>query len=227
MEDNINISERIDRYILGEMNEAERQAFEAEMSSDPELKKEYEVQREIALAVQRVHLKRHMQDIEKRTKNARRRRIETISSWSIAAAIACICIVGLDMKWSSDLKQTSTLCYTETGVPISRSDSYIDELVFMAYQCIGEGDLEVAINNLDRAETLIEDQLRVEPVTDEEEYRREILLMQKEDVEWYRTLILMKQGKIFKSRKALKNIANSESRYADKARKILETIYPF
>lgn len=227
MEDNINISERIDRYILGEMSDVERQTFEADMSADPELRKEYCLQREIALAVQRVHLKRHMQDVEQRVKNARRKRIRIISSWSIAAAIVCICIVGVDMKWSSVLSEASMLCYMQTEEPISRSDGEIDELVSKAYEYIGESDLESATNNLDRAETLIEDLLRVEPVTDEEEYRREILLMQKEDIEWYRTLILMNQGKIFKSRKALKIIAKSDSRYADEARKILETNYPF
>lgn len=221
MEDNINISERIDRYILGEMSDVERQTFEADMSADPELRKEYCLQREIALAVQRVHLKRHMQDIENRAKNARRRRVRTLSSWSIAAAIICVCIVGVDLKLSSVLSEASMLCYMQTGEPISRSDGEIDELVSKAYEYIGESDLEAATNNLDRAETLIEDQLGVEPVTDEEEYRREILLMQKEDIEWYRTLILMKQGKIIKSRKALKSIAESDSRYADRAKNIL------
>lgn len=226
MEEKINVSERIDRYILGEMNEVERQAFESDIAADPNLRKDYELQREIALAVQRVHLKRRLQDIEQKAKINRKKKIRTISSWSIAAVFACFCIIGVDMKWSSDLRQTSTLCYTETGAPVSRSDSYIDKLVYMSYQCIGEGDLEVATNNLNRAETLIEDQLKVEPKTDEDEYRREILLMQKEDIEWYRTLILMNQGKILKSRKALKSIMESDGRYASEARKILETNYP-
>lgn len=227
MEENINISERIDRYILGEMSNAEIMTFEADMSSNPELRREYELQREIALAVQRVHLKRHIQDIENRKKNARRKKIKTISSWSIAAAVACVCVIGVDIKWSSDLSDASMLCYVQTGEPISRSDGEIDELVSKAYQYIGESDLETATNNLDKAETLIEEKLRVEPATEEGKYRREILLMQKEDIDWYRTLIMMHQGKIFKSRKALMNIANSDSRYADKALEILETNYPF
>ena len=227
MEENINISERIDRYILGEMSNAEIMTFEADMSSNPELRREYELQREIALAVQRVHLKRHIQDIEYRKKNARRKKIKTISSWSIAAAVACVCVIGVDIKWSSDLSDASMLCYVQTGEPISRSDGEIDELVSKAYQYIGESDLETATNNLDKAETLIEEKLRVEPATEEGKYRREILLMQKEDIDWYRTLIMMHQGKIFKSRKALMKIANSDSRYADKALEILETNYPF
>lgn len=227
MEDNINISERIDRYILGEMNEAERQAFEAEMSSDPELKKEYELQREIALAVQRVHLKRHMQDIERKAKNERRRRIKTISMWSISAAIAFVCIVGVDTKWSSDLRDASAIYYAETVMPPSRSDNDVDFHLSMAYKYIGEDNYDVATQCLDAASFFIEHQLHYNVPTEEYEYNKEVVLMKKQDVEWYRMLVLMKQGKIFKSRKVLKNIAESDSRYADDARQILETNYPF
>jgi anti-sigma factor RsiW len=35
MEENINISEKIDRYVLGQMSEEEKAAFEAVLSSDP------------------------------------------------------------------------------------------------------------------------------------------------------------------------------------------------
>ena len=227
MEEKINVSERIDRYILGEMNEAERQAFEADIAADPNLRKDYELQREIALAVQRVHLKRRMQDIEQKAKINRKKKIRTISSWSIAAVVACFCIIGVEMKLSSDLSYASMLCYAETEAPISRSDGEIEQLIFTAYQNIGEKNLTAAENNLDRADEQIESQLRITSATDEDEYRREILLMQKEDIEWYRTLILMNQGKILKSRKALKSIIESDGRYASEARKILETNYPF
>ena len=87
MESNINISERIDRYILGQMSEEDKTAFEAELSADSELKHEYELQREIILATQRLHFKRHLQNIEKQARQKRRKMIRTISSWSIAAAI--------------------------------------------------------------------------------------------------------------------------------------------
>ena len=59
------------------------------------------------------------------------------------------------------------------------------------------------------------------------QYRREIMLLQKQDIYWYKALILMKEGEIFKSRKALKKIASSDSRYAEQAKNILETNYPF
>lgn len=209
------------------MNGTERLAFEAEMSSDPELKKEYELQREIALAVQRVHLKRHMQNIEQQAKNVRRRKIKTMSVWFTAAAIACVCIVGLDMKLSSDLREASAAYYAETMMPPSRSDNDVDFHLSRAYKYIGEDNYDGATQCLAAASFFIEQQLQYSAPTEEYEYNREVVLMKKQDVAWYRTLILMKQGKILKSRKALKSIEESDSRYADEARKILETNYPF
>ena len=57
MEENINITEKIDRYILDLMSDDEKSVFEAEISADSELKHEYELQREIILATQRVHFR--------------------------------------------------------------------------------------------------------------------------------------------------------------------------
>lgn len=227
MEENINISEKIDRYVLGQMSEEEKAAFEAVLSSDPELKHEYELQREIILATQRLHFKRHLQNIEQQARLKRKRMIRTVSTWSIAAAIVCVCIVGVDMKYSSDLRNTSMLCYAETGAPLTRSDSEVDELLTQAYELIGENELGAASCKFLAAEKIINEELKRPATTEEEQYRREIMLLQKQDIDWYKALILMKEGEIFKSRKTLKKIASSDSRYAEQARNILETNYPF
>lgn len=227
MEDNINISEKIDRYILGQMSEEEKTAFEVELSSDSELKHEYELQREIILATQRLHFKRYLQNIEQQARLKRKRMIRTVSTWSIAAAIVCVCVVGVDMKYSSDLRNTSMLCYAETGAPLTRSDSEVDELLAQAYELIGNNELKSASSNILDAEKLINIELKKQITTEEEQYHKEIMLLQKQDIDWYKALIMMKEGKIFKSRKALKKIASSDSRYAEQARNILETNYPF
>ena len=227
MEENINISEKIDRYVLGQMSEEEKVAFEAVLSSDPELKHEYELQREIILATQRLHFKRHLQNIEQQARLKRKRMIRTVSTWSIAAAIVCVCVVGVDMKYSSDLRKTSMLCYAETGAPLTRSDSEVDELLAQVYELIGENELGAASSKILAAEKIIIEELKQPATTEEEQYRREIMLLQKQDIDWYKALILMKEGEIFKSRKTLKKIASSDSRYAEQARNILETNYPF
>lgn len=227
MEENINISEKIDRYILGQMNEVEKAVFEAELSADSDLKHEYELQREIILAIQRVHFKRHLQNIEQQAIYKRRKTIKRVSALSIAASIVCVCVLGVDIKWSSNLKDAANLSYIEIGAPSPRSSGEIDGLLLMAYNYIGESDYENANSRLDAAEAIINERLLRPVITEEDAYRKEILILQKQDAEWYRVLILMKDGEIFKIRKTLKRIANSDSRYADEARNILETNYPF
>ena len=226
MEEHVNITEQIDRYILGQMSKEEKDAFEAELSSDAELKHEYELQREIILATQRVHFKRHLHNIERQAKFKRKKVRRIVSSWAIAAAIVCVCIVGVDMKYSSDLRDASMMCYIETGAPLTRSDSEIDELLLQAYELIGKNELAAASGKIDIAEK-INELLKQTITTDEERYHKEIMILQKQDIEWYKALILMKEGEIFKSREALKKIASSDSRYADMAKELLETNYPF
>ena len=104
----------------------------------------------------------------------------------------------------------------------TRSGNEIDELLAKAYQHIGENQFGAAYDNIHSAEKLIMKEFISQATTEEELYINKILTMQKEDAEWYKVLILMKEGHIFKSRKALKSIANSESRYAEKAKEILE-----
>lgn len=227
MEEYINISEKIDRYILGRMSEEEKAAFEAELSSNTELKHEYELQQEIILATQRVYFKRHLQNIDQQARLKRRKMIRTVSSWAIAAAIVCVCIVGVDIKYSSDLKDASMVCYIETGAPLTRSDNEINGLLSQAYELIGKNDLAAASSKIDIAEKKIKELLKQNVITEEERYRNEIMIMQKQDIEWYKALILMKEGEIFKSRNALKKIASSDSRYAEQANELLDTNYPF
>ena len=227
MESNINISERIDRYILGQMSEDEQKAFEAELTSDSNLRHEYELQREIILATQRVYFKRHLQNIEQQSNLKKKRMIKSVSTWSIAAAIVCVCILGIDMKYSSDLRDASMICYLEIGAPLTRSDNEIDELLSQAYELIGKNELESASGKIGIAEKKINELLKGDVTTEEEQYHKDIMVLQKQDIEWYKVMILMKEGEMFKSRKALKEIASSDSRYAEQARKILETNYPF
>ena len=226
MEENINISEKIDRYVLGQMGLEEKAIFEAELSADPELRHEYEMQREIILAAQRVHFRHHLKDIEQQVRLRRKTTIKTVTSWSIAAAIVCVCVLGLDMKYSSDLRDTSMLCYAETGAPLTRSDNEIDNLLSEAYELIGKNELESALSMILSAEKIIKETPLYDAISEEAKYQYEIRLLQEQDLEWYKALILMKEGEIFKSRKVLKQIASSNSRYANAARTILERSFP-
>lgn len=227
MQENIEILERIESHILSQMNDEEKASFEKELSSDPELRKEYELQKEIILAVQRVHFKQYLRNVEHGLKLKRKRIIRRVSSWSVAAAILCVCMIGLDLKVSSDLTNMSGQYYAETVVIPSRDGNDIGRILENIHECIGSNDLTTVKDSILFAESLIAEDFKTEVTNAEEEYQRCILLTQSQELEWYKALILMKEGKVFKSRKALKQIALSESRYAEKAKNIIESIYKF
>ena len=227
MEENIEILEKIESYILGQMSVEEKVAFEKELASDSDLRKEYELQKEIILAVQRVHFKQYLRNVEHGLKLKRKRIIRRISSWSVAAAILCVCMIGLDWKISSDLTDMSMQYYAETVVIPSRDGNDIARLLENIHESLGDNNLTSVRDSILLAETLISTEIKTEVTNAEEEYERSIILTQSQELEWYKALILMKEGKVFQSRKALKQIALSESRYAEKARNIIESIYKF
>lgn len=227
MNEFLDISERIDKYILGQMTDTEKIAFEEELGNNSDLNKEYQLQKEIALASQRIHFRRHIERVEGKLQIMRRNRIRRLWSCSVAAAMIGICILGLDLKYSSQVKATSLACYEIMDAPVTRSGSTVDAMINEIYQALGDrehGEIETNIANV---LTIINESLTKPVVSEEDRYTHEVLLMQKQDIEWYNALLLMKQGKVIKSRKALRNIASAEGRYAAIAKQILENDYPF
>ena len=223
MEENIQIFDSIERHILRQMSDCERESFENELSNNPDLQYEYDLHREIISATQRIHLKAHLKHIEDEIKVRRSTMIRRVSSWSIAAAILCFCVLGLEYRVSTDLSETALLSYAQTGMPLTRSDGEIDELVAYIYKSIGENDVDATLDAISKAELLISDGMHKPVLTEEDAYQKEILKIQSDDLQWYKALAFMKEGKIIKSRKILKEIANSDSRYAEEAKNILES----
>lgn len=227
MEEHVDILEKIDRYILNQMTEEERESFEKELSSDSALMEEYRMQQEIILATQRVSLKKHLQSIEKQQSIRNVSRIRIVKYLSIAAAVVAVCMIGVDMRLSADISATSQQYFAEMAAPITRGDDDISRLICQVHDAIGRGDLESARENIAIAEIDVNSQLLNDAETAEEKYHRSIVLIQKQEIEWYKALVYMLEGEIFKSRKALQNISGSDSRYSDDAKEILETINLF
>lgn len=227
MEENIHKSDRIDRYILGHMSESERISFEEELVIDSDLRHEYDIHLDIILATQRVHLREYLKKVEIENQIRRKIMVRRISTWSVAAAVLCFCVIGLDYKVSADLSDAALLSYAQTDKPSSRSDGELDDLIAISYSCLGDNDMEAALNAIGKAEKLIAENMQKPVLSEEDAYRHEIMRMQSDDLEWYKALVFMKSGKIIKSKQILKKIADSESRYAEKAKDILETIYLF
>lgn len=211
---------RIDEYLTGTMSESERITFEEELLEDETLREEVEAQRTIAEAVQAVHLKNMLADVEADIR--RKHIIRPIVTWtSSAAAAVAIVLSGYSLRQSSLIKTIGGECLAELTPPVSRNGNTIDSLLTQAYSQITINEYTAAASALTEARLLIDEGLKA-PVTDEESrYRHALLQQHRYDVDWLETITLMKQGRYRKARRLLESIASSPSPYSVKARKIL------
>ena len=229
MQNDISTEERIDNYLLGRMSEQERQLFESELATNPELNKELESQRQIANAVQRAAMSNFLkQHAELRNKkfislfSSTRRVIWTITS--IAAMIVLVIGFVKYNKTANSFKSEGLLAYNNIEIPIARDGNQIDSLISQAYTLIGQGEYKQAKGTMAIADRNIREYLAIKHITltEEEAYAQQLLQRKLYDLEWLNAIILMKQGKITKAKKALIDISYSNSPYSTIAKKILK-----
>lgn len=238
-DNNINLQEKIDSYILGKMSVEEKMNFETELANNMELKEKYELQKEISDAVQKARIKNLLVEveneiIEEREKIINDRRNDDDDKslgnttnkrriWiSVAASIIVIFFVGFEFHKTSVYKTYGNDCYAEITAPSSRSDNRLDSLMFSIYRQIGEENYSLAETNIEEAELIITSMKETEYVSDEEQkYYDDILSIKKQEIDWYDAVLKMKQGKYRKAKKELKKIANGNGIYSEKAKEIL------
>lgn len=239
-DNNINLQEKIDSYILGKMSVEEKMNFETELANNMELKEKYELQKEISDAVQKARIKNLLVEveneiIEEREKIINDRRNDDDDKsfgnttnkrriWiSVAASIIVIFFVGFEFHKTSVYKTYGNDCYAEITAPSSRSDNRLDSLMFSIYRQIGEENYSLAETNIEEAELIITSMKETEYVSDEEQkYYDDILSIKKQEIDWYDAVLKMKQGKYRKAKKELKKIANGNGIYSVKAKEILD-----
>ena len=117
------------------------------------------------------------------------------------------------------------LAYAELSAPVARDGNELDTIIEEAYNLIGSGELNKASNAIEKAKAMVLDSLALPVETEEDEYEHQVLQLKEYDLEWYEAIILMKQGKVVKAKRALKAIATSSSPYADTARNELNNIF--
>jgi len=256
MNNDITTEERIDNYLLGRMAEAERAAFERDLATDAELKEEYECQRAIANAVQKVAMKDFL------TQHAAERKIaeqpvvaadlaepvidltsllsrisEKVQgffssgqrvAWTLASVAAMVVAIVGSVNYTSTLhtmQSNGMLAYAELSAPVARDGNELDAIIEDVYDLIGEGELDKATDAIKKAKATVSARLAQPVETEEDEYEHQVLQQKLYDLEWYEAIILMKQGKVLKAKKALNAISTSDSPYADAARNELNTIF--
>lgn len=245
MEYNITTEERIDRYLMGQMSDSEKAAFEADLESDPELRTEYEVQKSISHAVQKVALRdlliQHAQERERVAANAADTVVNPFKgiqdwireffysgqrvAWAFASAAAMfIAIIG-GVNYTSTLhsfQRIGMLAYAELQAPVARDGNQLDALLEEAFESIGTEQYDTALDALGKARVLAQEIVSTPASSEEEEYEQAIARQKIYEIDWYEALTFMKDGKVFKARKALRAISSSDSPFAEMARKALK-----
>ncbi len=244
MNNDITTEERIDNYLLGRMAEAERAAFERDLATDAELKEEYECQRAIANAVQKVAMKdfltqhaaerqaesNNVIDLSTYFKQATGKIREFFSSgqrvaWTLASVAAMVVAIVGSVNYTSTLhtmQGNGMLAYAELSAPVARDGNELDTIIEEAYNLIGSGELDKATDAIKKAKAVVLDSLAQPVETEEDEYEHQVLQLKEYDLEWYEAIVLMKQGKVSKAKMMLKSIASSSSQYTEQAKTCLK-----
>lgn len=246
MYNDITTEERIDNYLLGLMSDDEKRLFEDELEKNAELKEEYECQKHVANAVQRVAMRDFLtKHAEERQQNDNVINLSNVfgriagrikdywshgqrAVWTLASVAAMVVAIVGGINYTSTLntmRSEGRLAYLDLMAPVPRDGNQIDALIEQIYNQIGKDEWDSALSSITNARDLIDEVLSKDAITEEDVYEHEILKITTYDLDWYETLILMKQGKVIKAKKLLESIASSDSPYAEIARKELDNIF--
>ena len=212
---NNNTVDRINQYLFGEMSKEEISLFEKEMDNNPKLKSRVLLQQEIILSVRERYVKEQIVKIGKEVHIQERRRrtfAMRISSIGVAACLVLGVFVHFDTQ--SDYRQYGL----RIELAVSRGGGDSDKVA----ELINDENYDEALSLIAEAEAkpFVYDDPNPEIVEAErDEYQREW-----DELQWYKAVCYMRDGKYFKAKRLLKNIAASDSDFAEDAKKALEDL---
>lgn len=223
----IQTEERIDDFLRGRMSEEEKCAFEKDLATNPELKKNFDFQWDLSLCSQIIGLRDFISDrinqVSKKSLLIKR----FVYGISIAASFIII-ITGttLHAKLSKSLKGAFLSAYEETQAPQYPKNDEIGCLLLAAYNYIGEGKLDIAQEHLDTARKKIHEEA-ISVVFRKKHIMRleQEISRHEQDRQWYSALIQVQRGNVIKASLALRNIAKNGGTYSSLADGLIKEVY--
>ena len=217
------LEDRIDRYLLGYMDEDERSAFESEMSSGSSLAEEVRTRRMVIASVREYGCMRdRLQSVEAgvRRERARRRKVLwPLISFAAAACLAACIYVPIDAAKQNYMTCGNSVILADVVQP-SRGGADFDAIV----EAIDSGSYEDAYALIAdiRSAPAPEYDLSPEHVRD---YQEAQYLYEMQTLDYLEAVALMRQGKFLKARRALKALAaDGSSNYQDEAQELLDKL---
>lgn len=230
-----NNTELIDRYLRNELTENEKNQFEGLLSAPDKsleginLNNEMELQKDIIMAIQARGLRECLQkkETELRAKRAQKQRLIRLSSWSfgsaLVAAMAILAFVTIPMaqimkqeslQYASSIDSSAVRGGAVRGDIQEQTDPLQTQLLNI-YSLITQKQFDQANKNVKQ---LIHDLQTTQDIHSEE--HKEIF----DQAQWLCAICEMHQGNVFKAKKLLRQIANSDSYYAERAQIILDKL---
>jgi hypothetical protein len=225
----MNHTDQIDRYLRNELSEQERAQFEDMLSASDKsstgenLNDEVELQKEIIMAIQARGLKECLQkkEAEMRAKRSQWQRIIKISSWSLASSlVAAVFVLVLITIPMAKIMRAESVEYAASISSLSRgaqeSATHIQALLSTTYTLVSQNQFQLADEQALQILNLIQT-TRTDLIS---EGTKDIF----EQAQWLHAVCVMNTGKVFKAKKLLRQIANSDSHYATRAQDILDKL---
>jgi hypothetical protein len=214
------LEELIDRYLSGSMAEEELNSFNSRLSTDPDLRKEVELQRSIIEAVRKEQLERIIRNEEKKINNTRKL-ILYAGSLAIAASLIGVFFVG-NQNTCENIANSYYSSYIYTPIPsrggenlpLTKSDS-----VF--FDAIGQLKIESPIRYFNEGSP----KLDIEKLESINNPSSEMIAATQDAVKWYLSLAYLQKGKKRKARNLLEELVKmQDNEYASKANELLKEL---
>lgn len=188
---------RFDNYIEGKMTADERSQFERDLELDSMLRKDFELHQMTVSAIRRSGAKEFLKQHE--LAKIRRRKVFSIRLSGGAIAACLLIAFGLHLYTASLYENYGNESIKIEKIGLSRGD---DDSLTKIYQAIDNKNYQLATQLIDACE--------------EEQYA--------DMLQWYKAVCYMRDGKYFKAKKLLKEIAASDSDFAEDAKAALEAL---
>lgn len=206
------MQDRIDSYIRGEMTAAERSMFASELSSNLELRKEFELTRKIANSISDRAKKKEQIQAWKKKKTS----YKTIYMSSAITSIAAMLVVGFFMFRNTP--DSSTLNTTENIVSSNRYTAYSE--IFML---IEKEDYTRALAYIEKAENSSENTI----------FSMEKQIMANNDsistnlyeLKWLKAQVLVGLDRTNEAKSILKEIINIEGKFYNDIDSLLKKLH--
>ena len=173
------------------------------------------------LGIQRKELKAMFQEQEKEGQKSVRRGL-VIKLSSVVALAACLFIGIIIVHDAFKMANLGGDYIAQLEQPVVRG-SGVEESLALIYEDLQQGNYAESQDNIAKARELIhEEQSVAYPTEEETEYHQQMLKLDSDELDWYQALVYAKTHKVFKAKRLLKQIAGSDSRYSEDAKRLLD-----